>query len=267
MKSKLGPQSRQNPKRCIIEILATNFIVKTSDIHGEKLFLTGDEARHLIKTLRGKPGDSFYAIDGSGKKYRAVIESMNRSMVKAIISNVTRLENEPHVDITLAMGICRPARMDEVVEKGTELGVSSFQFYYSEKSYARIGDEKSTRNKTSRLVRVARAAAKQSKRTLVPEINEFLLFAELLPLARDYDMALIAENKPESKSVEETIQPSPDIGKLLLMVGPESGLTDDEFDMAISAGFKPVTLGVRRLRAETAGVIFPALVLNRMGDL
>jgi 16S rRNA (uracil1498-N3)-methyltransferase len=188
-------------------------------------------------------------------------------MVKAIISSVTRLENEPHVDLTLAMGVCRPARMDEVVEKGTEIGISSFLFYYSEKSYARFGDEKSTRNKTARLVRVARAAAKQSKRTLIPEIREFILFAELLPLARDYHLALIAENKPESKSVEETILPSPDIGKLLLMVGPESGLTDDEFDMAVSAGFKPVSLGGRRLRAETAGIIFPALVLNRLGDL
>ena len=188
-------------------------------------------------------------------------------MVKAIISNITRLENEPHIDLTLAMGVCRPGKMDDVVEKGTEIGVSSFLFYYSEKSYSRFGDEKSTRNKTSRLVRVARAAAKQSRRALIPEIREFVLLSELLTLARDYDLALVAEARPEAKTVDEAVMSSTDTKKTLLLVGPESGLTDDEFDAAVDAGFRPVTLGVRRLRAETAGIVFPALVLNRLGDM
>jgi 16S rRNA (uracil1498-N3)-methyltransferase len=188
-------------------------------------------------------------------------------MVKAIISNVTRLENEPHIDLTLAMGICRPAKMDDVVEKGTETGVSSFLFYYSEKSYARYKDEVSSKSKSSRLKRVVKAAVKQSRRSLIPEISDFVLYTEILLEKKNYDLALVAESSSQSKSVDEVVAQSPDIKKIILIVGPESGLTDDEFDMAVEAGFKPVSLGMRRLRAETAGIIFPALVLNRLGDL
>jgi len=196
-----------------------------------------------------------------------VIESLSRTMVKAIISNVTRLENEPHIDLTLAMGICRPAKMDDVVERGAETGVSSFLFYYSEKSYARYKDEVSSKNKSSRLKRVVKAAVKQSRRSLIPEIQDFALYTEILPKAKNFDLALVAESSPQSRPVDQVIVQSPDIKKIILLVGPESGLTDEEFDMAVEAGFKPVSLGTRRLRAESAGIIFPALVLNRLGDL
>lgn len=220
-----------------------------------------------MKTLRARKGDSFFAIDGTGKRYRAVIESISGKIVKGIISNITRLENEPYVDITLAMGICRPAKLDEVVEKSTELGVSSFLFYFSEKSYLHNYDESSAGRKKARLKKIARAAAKQSLRSVIPEIQDFVMFKDVIRLSIDYDISLVAESKPGSKSVDETVSPSADTKKVLLLIGPESGLTDDEYDTAVEYGFKPVNLGIRRLRAETAGIIFPALVLNRLGDL
>ena len=187
--------------------------------------------------------------------------------MKGIISNVTRLENEPYADITLAMGICRPAKMDEVVERGVELGVSSFLFYFSEKSYLQEYDENSVKRKISRLTRISRAASKQSLRSIVPEIRDFAMFNEVIKFSIDYDISLIAESKSGSDSIEKAVSPAPEIKKLLLLVGPESGLTDDEYNTAVEYGFKPVNLGIRRLRAETAGIILPALVLNRLGDL
>ena len=115
----------------MIEINITNFIVEPKNVFDEKLSLVGDEARHLCKVLRAKVGDSFYAIDGTGLRYRAVIESISASKVSGIISSTTRKENEPAINLTLAQGICRPAKMDLIVEKGTELGLSSFIFYLS----------------------------------------------------------------------------------------------------------------------------------------
>ena len=250
-----------------MEITVTNFIVEPSDVHSKSLILKGDEAKHLVKTLRARKGDSFFAIDGSGKRYRAVIESISGRIVKGIISNVTRLENEPYIDITLAMGICRPGKMDEVVERSTELGVSSFLFFFSGKSYLREYDENSVKRKITRLKKIARAAAKQSLRSVIPEILDFVMFNDIIKLSIEYDMALVAESKPGSKAVDETISPSANTKKLLLLIGPESGLTDDEYDTAVEYGFRPVNLGIRRLRAETVGIIFPALVLNRLGDL
>ncbi len=187
--------------------------------------------------------------------------------VEAIISNITRRENEPICDMTMAMGICRPAKMDEIVERGTETGVSSFLFYYSDKSYAKMKDESSSVRKLPRLKRIAIAAAKQSKRSLIPKIIDFQTFSETIKLVSDYDFAVLAESRKLSKSIESVFVRNNDTKKVLLMVGPESGLSDDEFDAAVETGFVPVSLGPRRLRAETAGIIFPALVLNRLGDL
>ncbi len=165
------------------------------------------------------------------------------------------------------MGICRPGKMDEVVEKSTELGVSSFLFYFSEKSYLHNYDENSVRRKIIRLKKIARAAAKQSLRSVIPEIRDFVMFKDVIRLSIDYDISLVAESKPGSKSVDETVSPSADTKKILLLIGPESGLTDEEYETAVEYGFSPINLGIRRLRAETAGIIFPALVLNRLGDL
>ncbi len=233
----------------------------------ERLILTGSEAYHLKKVLRAKIGDSFYAIDGTGLKYRVVIDSISGTTVKGLISNVTRLENEPFHNITLAMGICRPSKMDFIVEKGTEIGVSSFIFYYSEKSYLKIKVDSSSVRRISRLKKIARAAAKQSKRSVIPPVAQFKTFAETLSIKGAFDRSLIAASNRLSRTIEQTIQKSHDLKRLLLMVGPESGFTDDEILSAIEAGFLPVRLGPRRLRAETAGVLFPTLVLNYLGDL
>jgi 16S rRNA (uracil1498-N3)-methyltransferase len=217
--------------------------------------------------LRARAGDTFFAIDGTGLKYRVVIESLKGQTISGIVSNVTRLENEPYHHICLAMGICRPAKMDYIVEKGTEIGVSSFEFYYSEKSYAKIKEDLSSARKVSRLRRIITAAAKQSKRTLLPSVNEFKTYSEILALAGDFDLSLVAMERDPARPIEKTVGKSHEMKKILLLVGPESGLSDDEVDSALSSGFQPTSLGPRRLRAETAGVIFPALVLSHLGDI
>ena len=217
--------------------------------------------------MRAKIGDSFYAIDGTGLKYRVVIESVSGSTIRGLISNVTRLENEPFHNVTLAMGICRPSRMDFIVEKGTEIGVSSFIFYYSEKSYLKIKVDSSSVRRISRLKKIVRAAAKQSKRSVIPSVTQFKTFAETLGIKGEFDLSLMAISNRSSRTMEQAVQKSHDLKKLLLLVGPESGFTDDEISSAIDAGFSPVKLGPRRLRAETAGVLFPTLVLNHLGDL
>ncbi len=217
--------------------------------------------------MRAKIGDSFYAIDGTGLKYRVVIESVSGSTVRGLISNVTRLENEPFHNVTLAMGICRPSKMDFIVEKGTEIGVSSFIFYYSEKSYLKIKVDSSSVRRISRLKKIVGAAAKQSKRSVIPSVMQFKTFAETLGIKGEFDLSLIAILNKSSRTMEQAVQKSHDLKKLLLLVGPESGFTDDEISSAIDAGFSPVKLGPRRLRAETAGVLFPTLILNHLGDL
>jgi 16S rRNA (uracil1498-N3)-methyltransferase len=217
--------------------------------------------------LRAKPGDTFWAFDGTGLKYRAVIEAIGKGTVTGLISSTTRLENEPFYNITLAQGICRPNKMDDIVDKGTELGVSGFIFYYSDKGYTKQSEDSTDSRKESRLVRITRAAAKQSKRSIIPAIYKFITFPDLLELRADFDLSLVAHQSPDSMPIEHFLSEISAIRKILLLVGPESGLSESELNACLNAGFMPATLGPRRLRTETAGIIFPALILNRLGDL
>jgi 16S rRNA (uracil1498-N3)-methyltransferase len=229
--------------------------------------LTGDESKHLIQVLRAKIGDTFSAIDGTGRKYRAIIQAISKNDVTGLISATTRLENEPLFHVTLAQGICRPSKMDDIVEKGTELGVSSFIFYYSLKGYSKAGDDGSSLKKVSRLKKIARSAAKQSKRSLIPEIFDLIDFDDMLDYKKQYDLSLVAMINPDSRPVSFYLDHPSQLKKILLLVGPESGLSYDEEVTCLSTGFMPVTLGPRRLRTETAGMLLPALVLNHLGDI
>ena len=240
--------------------------MEPKNIDDDRLLLTGDEAKHLAQAVRAKPGDVFYAIDGTGLKYRAVVSSIGRTGVNCIITNTTRLENEPFTQLTLAQGICRPSKMDEIVERGTEIGVSSFVFYFSEKTYSRAQESLSGR-KLTRLHRIARAAAKQSKRSIIPAVGSLISLGDVISLRAQHDLSLLATANNLSKSVTNYLDVSRPPKKVLLLVGPESGLTDPEEAGCLAAGFLPTSLGPRRLRTETAGIIFPALILQLLGDL
>lgn len=231
------------------------------------LRLTGEEAKHLHAVLRAKVGDVFYAVDGGGKKYRAIVEEIAKSGIRGRITSITRLDNEPFYQITLAHGICRPNKMDEIVEKGTELGINSFIFYYSDKGYAKMLENSSPERKISRLNRIIRAAVKQSKRTVIPQVGEFVSLHEILRRKNDYDLSLFAIQHENARTLDCYLDRSRDIKRILLLVGPESGYSEDEEAACLGSGILPVSLGPRRLRTETAGIIFPALVLSYLGDL
>ena len=248
-----------------MEIKATSFFARPEAITDDSFYLSAEESHHLAKVFRAGVGDIFYAIDGRGLKYRAVVESISAKKVKARIAATIRLENEPHSKITLAIGLCRPAKIDFIIEKGTELGISNFYFFNSENTpLGNDGDGFSSR-KLTRWHRLAAAAAKQCLRTVIPEIHPPIKFAELLALKINYDIALMADMGGDSISLSALLNGAR--REILLVVGPESGFTDQELGFARKAGFKPVKIGPRRLRAETAAIVFSALVMAAAGEL
>lgn len=244
-----------------MNIGATNFFVEPADITGDQLSLNETESRHLVKVMRAKVGEIFWAIDGQGNKYQAQIIESNSRKVTARILGQTRMDNEPKCKIALACGLCRAAKMDYIVEKGTELGVTEFRFFVSERTYAdEVGE-----SKVERWNNLAQSAAKQSMRTVIPRIMPTIKFADMLTALGDYNLALIAEIGADSNPEFDGFNEHPD--SAILLVGPESGLSSDEIDKAHKAGFKPYGLGPRRLRAETAAVVFVSVIMSRLGEL
>ncbi len=248
-----------------MEIKATNFIVSPNSVKDNILILDETESHHMVKVMRAQKGDIIYAIDGQGLRYRAVISSISSMQVTAEIINTTRLDNEPLLKLSLAVGLCRPAKIDFIIEKGTEIGVSHFHFFSSEKTLADDYIDRSAGKKLARWHNIAVAATKQSLRTIVPKIHPPVKFDDIIQMPIEYHLSLIADMTHEPSSLERLFADSP--REVLLLVGPEAGLSTKEIERALEVSFQPIKLGPRRLRAETAAILFASLVMEKAGEI
>jgi 16S rRNA (uracil1498-N3)-methyltransferase len=247
--------------------MITNFYTDPKKIGKETLSIDGDEARHILSVLRYGLGDQIGVVDGRGTRYQAEIVKTFRNSLEAKILSRARMENEPHCRVTLAQAVCRQERMDFLIEKTTEIGVSSIIPVLAQRGMVKVGDSSQQKRKIERWRRVAIAAMKQSLRTVLPEIQDFTEFDDILTKSGHYDLCLIASLDQSSKNLSECRQLKKGLKDVLLIVGPEAGFTDQELSKAKAQGAIPVSLGVRRLRTETAGVVFSSLVLHRLADL
>lgn len=247
--------------------MITNFYTSPEKISKETLTIDGDEARHILLVLRRGAGDEIDVVDGRGTKYRVMIEEVSRDFLQGRILARTRMENEPDCYVILAQAICRKERMDFLIEKATEIGVSSIIPIVTERNLVKVGGAAREKTKTDRWRRLAIAAMKQSLRTVLPEIHEVTPFDQLLPQIGNFDLCLIASLDKDAKSVKECEQLKTRPNRVLLIVGPEAGFTEEELTQAKARGAIPVSLGSRRFRTDTAGVVFSALVLHQLDEL
>jgi 16S rRNA (uracil1498-N3)-methyltransferase len=247
--------------------MITNFYTSPEKIVQDTLTIDGDEARHILSVLRRGAGDEIDVVDGRGTKYRVLIEEVSRDFLEGKILSRTCMENEPDCRVTLAQSICRKERMDFVVEKATELGVSAIIPLTTERSLIKVSGASREKKKIERWTRIAIAAMKQSLRTILPEINAPTSFDQLLPQIETYDLCLVASLDKDAKSIKECEQLRSKPRNVLLVVGPEAGFTEEELSTAKIQGAIPISLGARRLRTETSGVVFLSLVLHQLGDL
>ncbi len=247
--------------------MVTYFYVAPKNVSKDSLRIEGEEAKHIILVLRKKEGELIDVVDGEGMKYQVQVTESGKGWVEGRILNQTRKENEPYTDLTLAQALIKGPRMDFLIEKVTEIGISSVIPLLTKNTL--IKPDAGTRQipRLGRWKKIAIAAMKQSLRSKLPEIEKPLTFAELLTRTKNYDLALIACQTSRLKSLKEVLEPKKRAKKLLLLVGPEGGFSKEELDQAFKFGMIPVSLGQRRLRSETAGIVFSSLVLHALGDL
>jgi 16S rRNA (uracil1498-N3)-methyltransferase len=157
--------------------------------------------------------------------------------------------------------------MDFIIEKCTELGVRSFIPITTELSLIEFKDQSKIKSKLTRWNKVAVAAMKQSLRCFLPKIEAPIGLSELTQKSVEFEKSLMANLEGGAKPVKEALKAEEPVREILLLVGPESGFTQDETDLSCSRGFVPVRLGPRRLRTETACVVFCSLVMGYSGEL
>lgn len=250
-----------------LQKIVTNFYSPPENVQYGVVKIEGEEARHISKVLRQKVGDTLAVVDGCGVRYRVVLEQIKRDYVLGRVVNQVRKENEAVVSLTLACGISTGSKMDLVIEKCTELGVRKFVPVMTQQGAVELDEPAKIKKKLSRWNKVALAAMKQSLRCFLPKIEEPVSLTNLALKTVDYDLSLIASLEPEAKSLKESLQSEEPFKDILLLVGPEAGFSEEELELCRARGFVAVRLGPRRLRTETACVLFCGLVLGYLGEL
>ena len=216
---------------------------------GVDIELPAGAARH-VQVLRLQPGDAITLFgDRAGGEWSASVTHMGRSNVRVQIGAHHAIEREAPRAIHLLAGITANERMDWLVEKATELGVASITPLLAERSVLKLKGERADK-KLAHWQAVAVAACEQCGRNRVPTVQPVAELAPWLarPPAPDAGQRLLLSLREGTRTLRE-LAPA---GAVTLLNGPEGGLTAEEEDLALAAGFMPLTLGPRVLRAETA---------------
>ena len=240
------------------------FFVQRANITGDTAVLSGTEAGHMLRSLRLSVGDSFHAFDEDGNRYRMrILEATSRSL-RAEVLETFPPEPPPPVAVTLLVGLPKADKMDFILEKATELGVSRVVPFRSSSTIPRFtpADEK------KRLLlweRVALAAAKQCGAGRAPEVSEVVPYAGALLDAAGHDGRVIFYEGERNFSLKRVLAGIPAVRTLALIVGPEGGFSPDEVREAVASGAFCAGLGSRILRVETAALAVLAMVMYHFG--
>ena len=233
---------------------------------GRTVRLEGNNAHHIIRVLRLRPGARISVGDGRGKVYLAEITEINDGRVAARVTGEDAAGGEPDVTVVLVQGLGKGDKMDFVVQKATEIGVKGIVPLVTERVVVKLTEAKARRRR-ERWQKIAVEAAQQSMRLAVPEVAPVQRLNEFLRSLPPETTAFFLWEEEHTRTLKEELRAREQAGAVYLLVGPEGGFTSREAAAARAAGAVPVSLGPRLLRTETAGVVAAALVLYEWGDL
>lgn len=238
------------------------FFIDSSNIDGSTAIITGSEALHLQKVLRMGVGDKISLFDGKGHIYLAVIEEVSKKSIHATILETKRaIEQEPYLH--LGIGLLKGAKMDLIIQKATELGANTISPFISK--HCAIHEKSNTR--LERWEKIALEACKQCGRPIPPEITPIYDFKAILTDGKKHDKKIIFWEKEQTAGLGECFSTGESLRSVFALIGPEGGFSKDEISRAAAAGFKPVTLGQRTLRAETAVLAAISILQFLLGNL
>ena len=231
-----------------------HFFVTPSQVKDGDIFVEGQDVNHLKNVLRVKPGEAVAVSDGDNRKYVCTVERYEEGAAVLRICEEQEADTELPSRICLFQGLPKQDKMELIVQKAVELGVSEVVPVVTRRSVVKL-DEKKAGKKVQRWQSIAESASKQAGRGHIPKVAQVAGFKEALLQASGLDVLLIpyelAEDMRETKKVIGSIVPGQSVG---VFIGPEGGFEREEVEAAIEAGAMPITLGRRILRTETAGL-------------
>jgi 16S rRNA (uracil1498-N3)-methyltransferase len=249
------------------------YFVNKEQFISKAVRIQGDNAFHIQSVMRGKVGDHIIVANGEGQEAIAEIVSLTKGSVEVIYDELTPSAGEARVEVWLAQALPKGDKMEMVIQKGTEIGANRFIPFTSERTIVQY-DAKKEAKRVERWARIAKEAAEQAHRGVIPTIEAVLSWRELLAIVPNVTMAMICYEKENALQFRELLQhilvkntPSTNPIQIMLIIGPEGGLTEGEIRDAEQAGCRTISLGRRILRTETAALVGLSCILYESGEM
>lgn len=235
------------------------FFIRPEQMSSGTVTLEADDAYHLRTVLKAQPGQEIAVLDGSGREWPATVTEIGKTKATAEIRTPTQPPTEPRTAITIAQALPKVAeKMEQVLQRGTEVGATDFWAYESARSLTHLAGERHDK-RLGRWAAIIKTAAEQAHRARLPGLRVEGGLADVLAAAPKYDLALLADAAEGALPLRQTLASAP--RSVLVIVGPESGFAHAELSKARSAGVQAVSLGPRTLRTETAALVLAAQIL------
>ena len=244
-----------------------NFFVEPSQIQGNDIIITGSDVNHIKNVLRMKIGEELSVSNGMDRKeYRCGIEEFREDCILCKLHFVREDGVELPSKVYLFQGLPKADKMEMIIQKAVELGVYEVIPVATKRAVVRL-DEKKAKSKIARWQGIAEAAAKQSKRRIIPNISRVMSMKEAIDYASGMEIRLIpyelAEGMEETKKMISSLKAGQSIA---VFIGPEGGFEESEIAEAMKEGICPVTMGKRILRTETAGITILAWIMYQLEE-
>ena len=234
------------------------------DEGNQSIRVVGSDVNHMKNVLRMKAGEEVWISDGEEKEYHCEITCFEDE--EAVLKILEALESEYELPnkIYLFQGLPKGDKMELIIQKAVELGVHEIIPVEMKRCVVKL-DAKKADKKIARWQQISESAAKQSKRMLIPEVHSVMTYKEAMKYAAELDVALVpyelAKGMKETRELISAIQPGQSVG---IFIGPEGGFEEAEIELALESGAKPITLGKRILRTETAGLTILSVLMFQL---
>lgn len=238
------------------------FYIDQNQVSGDLITITGSDVNHIKNVLRMKLGESILLCDCQGKDYHCKIRHMEEQVIEAKVEEVTDTMTELPTKIYLFQGLPKKDKMELIVQKAVELGAVEIIPVMMKRTIVKLEDKKKEAKKIERWQTIANSAAKQSNRGVIPSVSEVITYKEALNRAKEMDLVLLPyENEEGMEGARNLIKEARGKKSIGIFIGPEGGYDESEIEQARELGMKPITLGQRILRTETAGLAILSILM------
>lgn len=242
-----------------------HFFVSEEQINGENAYIEGNDVNHIVNVLRMKSGEELLISVKGDWDYLCKIDDIETERVNLKVLESMEQRELP-VNITLLQGIPKSDKLEMIIQKAVELGVSEIIPVKTKRVVVKI-DEKKADTKVNRWNAIAESAAKQSKRSIIPKVSGPMSIDNALEIVKDFGVKLIpyenADGIDKTRKILESMDKTKDIA---VFIGPEGGFEEAEVERIKNSGFEVITLGKRILRTETAGLALLSNIIIRLED-